>query len=144
MPDPSTLPGSNVFPCLRYKDAPAAIEWLVRAFGFEKQMVLANPDGTIAHAQLKMGPGIVMLASAREDRFGMKTPSELGGVTQSIYVALDEVDSHYQRARGAGAEIVMEIQDMDYGSRDYSARDLEGNLWQFGTYRPDAEPGQGG
>ena len=74
-------------PCLRYEDAPAAIEWLVRAFGFEKQMVVPGPDGTVAHAQLKIGPGIVMLGSAREDQFGMKTPRELGGVNQSIYVA---------------------------------------------------------
>ena len=133
MPDSSP----NIFPCLRYHDAPAAIEWLVRAFGFEKQMVVAGPDGTIAHAQLKIGPGIVMLGSAHEDQFGMKTPRELGGVNQSIYVAITDVDSHYDRARAAGAGIVAELKDTDYGSRDYSARDLEGNLWHFGTYWPE-------
>ena len=82
---PGTQPSDrpNIFPCLRYEDAPAAIEWLVRAFGFEKHLVVPNPDGTIAHAELKLGPGVVMLGSAREDHFGMKTPRKLGGVTQS-------------------------------------------------------------
>jgi uncharacterized glyoxalase superfamily protein PhnB len=132
---PSNQPAvrPNIFPCLRYEDAPAAIDWLVRAFGFETQMIVPGPDGTIAHAQLKLGPGVIMLGSAREDSLGMKSPRELGGVNQSIYIYLPEVDAHYQRARDAGAEIVMELEDTDYGSRDYTARDLEGNLWHFGT-----------
>jgi uncharacterized glyoxalase superfamily protein PhnB len=129
----------NIFPAIRYDDAPAAIDWLMRAFGFEKLFVVPNPDGTIAHAELKLGPGVIMLGSAREDDLGMKTARELGGVNQSIYVYVPDVDSHYQRARAAGAAIVREIHDTDYGSREYGARDLEENLWHFGTYMPGDE-----
>ena len=130
----------NIFPFLRYRDAPAAIDWLVAAFGFEKQLVAPGPDGTVAHAQLSLGPGTIMLGSARDDALGIQSPRDLAAVSQGIYVHVGEVDAHYRRARAAGAEIVIELQDMEYGSREYSARDLEGHLWSFGTYRPGAEP----
>jgi uncharacterized glyoxalase superfamily protein PhnB len=129
----------NIFPAIRYDDAPAAIEWLVRAFGFEKLFVVPNPDGTIAHGELKLGPGVIMLGSARDDDLDMRSPHKLGGVNQSIYVYLPDVDSHYQQAKAAGAAIVREIHDTDYGSREYGVRDIEGNLWSFGTYRPGDE-----
>lgn len=126
----------SIYPGLRYVDAPAAVEWLCRAFGFEQHLVVPNPDGTIAHAELRFGNGMVMLGSAREDSLGMKTAGEAGYVTQSIYVYAPNVDAHHARAMGAGATIVREIDDTDYGSREYSCRDLEGNLWSFGTYLP--------
>ena len=132
---------SPVIPFLRYRDAPGAIAWLVRAFGFKENMVVPGPDGTITHAQLQFGDtGMIMLGSVREDPdvLGMKTPAQAGGVTQGIYVSVDEVDSHYARAAAAGAGIVRPPEDTDYGAREYAARDLEGNLWSFGTYRPKA------
>jgi uncharacterized glyoxalase superfamily protein PhnB len=135
MADKSVTP--TVIPFLRYQNARAAIEWLGRAFGFEKQAVHPGPDGTIAHAQLTLGTGMIMLSSLRDDELGMKSPRDLGAVNQGIYVVLDEVDRHYARAKAAGAEIVRELQDEDYGGRDYCARDPEGNLWSFGTYRPE-------
>jgi uncharacterized glyoxalase superfamily protein PhnB len=119
------------FPLLRYADAPAALAFLERAFGFSRGEVVENPDGTIAHAELSDGAGTVMLSSDRDDpHVGRR--AGLGG----IYVAVDDIDAHYARARAAGAEIVTELFDTDYGSRDYAARDPEGNLWSFGTYRP--------
>lgn len=122
---------TTFYPSLRYHDAPAAIDWLERAFGFERDMVVDGEDGQIVHAQLKFGDGLVMLGSERDDRWGSHAGQSW------IYVALDgDVDAHCERAREAGAEIVMEPTDQDYGSRDYSARDPEGNLWNFGTYRP--------
>ncbi len=133
---------ATVIPGMRYRDAPAAIEWLCRAFGFEKGLVVPGPDGTIAHAQLKFGNGMVMLGSARDDEFGLlvKPPAESGGtVTQSAYVVVDDADAHYAGAVGAGAEIVIDIHDEDYGGRGYSVRDPEGHLWYFGTYDPWAE-----
>lgn len=133
----SSEPGPNVFPALRYRDAIAAIEWLCRAFGFEEQMVVPGPDDTIAHAQLKLGPGLIMLGSARDDELGLKSPREVGAVTGGIYIYVQAVDEHYERARAADAEIVRELHDTDYGSREYAARDPEGYLWFFGTYRPD-------
>jgi uncharacterized glyoxalase superfamily protein PhnB len=135
----SKAPQAIVIPCLRYRDAPAAIAWLCQTFGFEQQLVVPNPDGTIAHAQLKFGSGMIMLGSVLDTEFGrlMKQPDEIGGAeTQSAYVVVPNADEFYERAKAAGAEIVIEIKDEDYGGRDFSCRDLEGHLWNFGTYNP--------
>ena len=132
---------STIIPSLRYRDAPAAIEFLCETFGFARQLVVPGPDGTIRHAQLTLGDGMIMLGSARNRDFGalVKTPEELGANTQSAYVIVAEIDAHYEHAVAAGAEIVMDIADMDYGGRLYSALDPEGNLWHFGSYDPWAE-----
>ena len=126
----------TVIPCLSYRDAPAAIAWLKEAFGFTEIMVVPGPDDTIAHAQLAFDGGMVMVGSIRDDELKMQTPCDLGGVTQSIYIVVKDTDAHYARAVEAGTEIVRELEDTPYGSRDYSARDPEGHLWNFGTYRP--------
>jgi len=125
----------TLYPTLRYTDAPAAIDWLERAFGFERLAVHAGPDNTVAHAELRYGSGVIMLGSSRPDSFG-RSPRELGGVTGGIYVAVQDPDAHYRRAREAGAEIIRELNDTDYGSREYSAKDPEGYIWSFGTYQP--------
>ena len=131
-----TETGPAIVPCLSYRDAPAAIAWLKEAFGFTENMIVPGPDGTIAHAQLAFGSGLIMVGSQRDDELAMRIPCDLGGVTQSIYIVVEDADAHYDRAAAAGAEIVRELQDTPYGSRDYSARDPEGHLWHFGTYRP--------
>lgn len=125
-----------LFPFLRYRDAPAAIDWLASAFGFEEQMVAPGENGTVAHAQLCFGPAVMMLGTARDDELRMKSPRDLDAVNQGIYVYLEDVDAHCDRARAAGAEIIRGPEETDYGSREYTARDLEGHLWSFGTYRP--------
>ena len=122
MPTQTQTP--NFFPFTRYADANGAIEWLSRAFGFSERVVYRGADGTVHHAEMSLGPGIVM--------FGQGDPSE-----QGIYVAVDDVDAHYARAKAAGAEIVREIEDTPYESREYTARDPEGHVWSFGTYRPE-------
>jgi uncharacterized glyoxalase superfamily protein PhnB len=127
---------ANIVPCLRYRDAPAAIDWLGRAFGFEKHLVVPGPDDGIAHAELRLGRGLIMLGSARDDGFRWQPPQKGGPVTQSVYVVVEDADAHHAGSRAAGAEIVRELQDTDYGSREYSARDPEGHLWHFGTYWP--------
>lgn len=131
--------GSTIIPSLRYRNAPAAIEWLCRAFGFEKHAVYADGD-TVHHAQLTYGPGMIMLGSV-DDRseWGQRIvqPDEIGGrETQTCSVVVSDADEHYAQARAAGAEIVVEIADQDYGGRAYTCRDLEGRLWWFGTYNP--------
>jgi uncharacterized glyoxalase superfamily protein PhnB len=129
----------SVIPTLRYRDAGAAIDWLCAAFGFERQLVVPGEGGAIAHAQLTCGNGMVMLGSAADDEFGrlQKSPVEVGGVgTQSPYVIVPDADAHYERAKAAGAAIVYDIRDEDYGGRGYSCRDPEGHLWNFGTYDP--------
>jgi uncharacterized glyoxalase superfamily protein PhnB len=130
---------STVIAAMRYHDANAAIEWLCKAFGFEKHLVVPGENRTVVHAQLTFGNGMIMLGSAREDEFGqwIKSPREIGGIgTQSAYVIVEDADAHYSRAKAAGAEIVMEVEDQDYGGRLYSCRDPEGHLWSFGTYDP--------
>ena len=130
---------STVIPAMRYRDANAAIEWLCKAFGFERHLVVPGENGTVAHAQLSFGNGMIMLGSAREDEFGqwVKPPRETGDIgTQSAYVIVEDADAHYARAKAAGAEIVMEVEDQDYGGRLYACRDPEGHLWSFGTYDP--------
>jgi uncharacterized glyoxalase superfamily protein PhnB len=129
---PSQAP--TLYPSMRYRDAPAAITFLHDAFGFEQRQVIANEDGTIAHAELTLGPSILMLGSDREDRL---SGSRVG--LGWIYAAVDDADAHHERAVAAGADVVVELHDTEYGSRDYAARDREGNLWYFGTYRPSAQ-----
>ena len=120
---------SPVIPALRYRDAHAAIALLVDGFGFALNALHEGENRAVEHAQLTFGSGMVMLGSAREDAFSDLGPS-------SIYVIVDDCDAHYARAAAAGAEIVMEPEDEDYGGRLYAARDHEGNVWSFGTYRP--------
>ena len=130
---------STVIPTMRYEDARAAIDWLCEAFGFEQHLVVPGENGTITHAQLVFGNGMVMLGSTRDNEFGQlqKPPRALGGVgTQSPYVIVEDADKHYARAVAAGAEVVIPIKDEDYGGRGYSCRDFEGHVWNFGTYDP--------
>jgi uncharacterized glyoxalase superfamily protein PhnB len=138
----SSLPKNTratVISCLRYRDAPSAIEWLCRAFGFEKHLVVPGEGGTIAHAELSFGNGMIMLGSVKKSEFDrlMKQPDEFGDAeTQTPYVIVSDADALYARAKAAGAKIVLEIKDEDYGGRGFSCRDLEGRLWNFGTYDP--------
>ncbi|MGH2712610.1 MAG: VOC family protein [Thermoleophilaceae bacterium] len=135
----------KIYPCLGYRDAEAAIRWLCEAFGFEERMVHPGEDREVAHAELSLGPGIVMLGSASDDVAEVDTDAFTAGgepdfsrIAFALYVAVGDVDAHCERARAAGAEIVREPTDTDYGSREYACRDLEGNVWSFGTYRPAA------
>jgi uncharacterized glyoxalase superfamily protein PhnB len=123
---------ATVWPTLRYRDARAAIRFLVDAFGFEEVVSYPGSDeSTISHAELRWpGGGGVMLGSARED----SVIAELPPGTGSVYVVTDDPDALYERARGAGARIVQELHDEDYGSRGFAARDPEGVFWNFGTY----------
>jgi uncharacterized glyoxalase superfamily protein PhnB len=139
MPTIAKQTRATVIPSLRYRNAPAAIDWLCQVFGFEKQLVVPNPDGTIAHAELSFGNGMIMLGSVADTEFGrlMKQPDEIGGAeTQSAYVIVSDADLVYARAKAANAEIVRDIRNEDYGGRGFSCRDLEGHLWSIGTYDP--------
>jgi uncharacterized glyoxalase superfamily protein PhnB len=139
MPSPAKNTRATVIPCLRYRDAPAAIEWLCRVFGFEKHLVVSDKDGGITHAELSFGNGMIMLGSVKDSAFDklMQQPDAIGGAeTQTPYVIVKDADALYARAKASGAEIVLEIKDEDYGGRGFSCRDLEGRLWNFGTYDP--------
>ena len=131
-----SAPQQSIYPTLTYRDARGAVEWLTRAFGLEAAVVHEGPDGAIAHAELGFGGSRIMLGTAKPDGWGALAPPPGTG---AVYVVVDDVDAHHARARDAGAEIVLGPTDTDYGSRDYAARDPEGNLWSFGTYRPGAD-----
>jgi uncharacterized glyoxalase superfamily protein PhnB len=129
-------PEPQVWPTLRARDARALIKFLVDAFGFEETVVYGD-GGRVDHAQLSWPEGGgVMLGSVRdddEDAHGRPTPTRPG--TFGAYVVTDHVDAVCEKAKAAGAEIIMEPCDTDYGSHDFAAADPEGNRWSFGTYR---------
>ncbi|HVJ55305.1 MAG TPA: VOC family protein [Aliidongia sp.] len=131
---------STVIPGLRYRDAPAAIEFLCRAFGFEKHAIYPNDDGTIAHAQLSFGNGMVMLGSVVKGTAYdalMRQPEDIGlRETQTPNLVVSNCDAVYARAKAAGATIVFDIADMDYGGRSFTCRDPEGHIWTVGSYDP--------
>ena len=130
---------ASIIPCLRYRNALGMIEWLCEAFGFQQHAVYAEGD-TVHHAQLVYGNGMVMLGStsnAGEWGKAIVQPDEIGGrETQSACVIVADADAHYARAVAAGATIVIDIADQDYGGRGYACRDPEGHLWWFGSYDP--------
>lgn len=130
----------SIYPALRYNNAKAAIAWLKSALGFEEHEVYPGEGEAIAHAQLKLAGNLIMLGSVKSDAVG-NSPQTLGGVTGTIYIAFDtaaDVDACYAHAKAAGAEVVRELCDTDYGSHEFSVRDPEGHVWSFGTYRPQA------
>ena len=131
---------SHLIPALRYRDAPKAIEFLCKAFGFEKLLIVPGENGRIAHAQLVLGRDMIMLGSeSHVDDYGrMVAPpaSPDAPTTMGLYLLVDDCDAHCARARAAGARIVIEPKDEDYGGRGYTARDPEGHVWSFGTFNP--------
>src|SRR5690349_13878959 len=117
---------STVIPAMRYRDAVTAVDWLCKAFGFAKHLVVPGENGGIAHAQLTFGNGMIMLGPARDDEFGAwrKPPRGMAGVgTQCAYVGVDDADAHQPRGKAARAAIVMEVEDQDYGGGLCSGRD---------------------
>ena len=130
----------SIYPALRYEDAKRAIAWLKSAFGFEEREVYEGDGDTVAHAELRLAGNLIMLGSVKDDAYG-KSPKSLGGASGGVYIAFEtpaEVDACFGRAKAAGAEIVRQLGDTDYGSHEFGARDLEGHAWSFGTYRPQA------
>jgi uncharacterized glyoxalase superfamily protein PhnB len=123
------------YPNLMYADAEAAIEWLERTLGFERREVHHDDDGNVIHAEVALDSTVLMLSTAGIGRKPFRSTAAGGSL---VYVAVDEVDSLYEKVRDAGADIALELTDTDYGSRDFTVRDPEGTLWAFGTYRPAA------
>jgi uncharacterized glyoxalase superfamily protein PhnB len=131
--------GSTIIPGHRYRNAPAAIDWLCKIFGFERHAVYPGENGTIAHAELTLGNGMIMLGSGKNDELGrgFKSPEELDGMeTRSVYIVVPDADAAYARAEAAGATIVRALQDTAYGSREFAVKDPEGHTWSVGTYDP--------
>lgn len=125
----------TMYPIIAYDDAPAAIDWLQRVFAFVPLMIMTAENGEIGHAELRLGNGVIMPISRHRTPDPENPWSQPLGA-QGLYVAMDNIDAHYAHAVQAGADIVRPLAATSYGSREYSAQDLEGNLWSFGTYRP--------
>ncbi|MGE0022225.1 MAG: VOC family protein [Hyphomicrobium sp.] len=139
--------GSALVSCLGYKDADAAVAWLCRAFGFKEHAVYRDEVGKVVHAELTFGRGMVMLGPDQGGEFGkqfMTLPERAGArCTQIVCIIVDDVDAHHDRAKAAGAEIVMAPKDQIYGGRSYAARDPEGHVWSIGSYDPWAVEAKG-
>jgi len=127
----------RLYTTMRFRDAGMMIDWLVKAFGFSVHAKYED-GGRVVHAELAFGSSMIMCGEARDDAFGRMVGQPDGHGGKSIYVAVDDVDAFYARAKAAGAEIVEEPRDRDYGSREFICRDPEGNIWSFGTYWPKA------
>ena len=130
---------STVISGHRYRNAPAAIEWLCRALGFERHAVYEGPNGTIGHAELILGGGMIMLGSAKDDEYSrrFKIPAEADGIeTRSSYIVVSDADAAYARVVEAGALVVRPLQNTEYGSREFTVKDPEGYSWTLGTYDP--------
>lgn len=128
----------TVIACLHYRNARAMIDWLCTTFGFARHRVIEDDRGGIAHAELSLGSGMIMVGTVREGAPGdvPAPPQSSGGTTQGCYVVVADADALHAKARAAGATIVMDIVERDYGSREFSCRDPEGHLWHIGTYHP--------
>ncbi|HWH93841.1 MAG TPA: VOC family protein [Baekduia sp.] len=122
---------ATIIPTFRYDDARAALNFLRDAFGFEEHAVHADGDGVVRHAELKLSDSYIMISQAAGE-----SSVELPYGATTIYVVVDDPDAHHDHAVAAGAEIVMELTDQEYGSREYAAKDPGGNAWCFGTYAP--------
>jgi uncharacterized glyoxalase superfamily protein PhnB len=135
----SNLVGASVIPTVRYRDVPAAVEWLCRAFGMKVHRVVTDAHGAARYAELTVGAGMLMVAPIEDTAFGklMVQPDEIGGVeTQVCYLCVGDARTHSARAKAAGAVIIIEPDDEVNKGRGYSCRDPEGHVWNFGTYDP--------
>ncbi len=126
----------TIFPILRYNDARGAIRSLCATFGFVELFSVPESGSMVRHAQLKLGTNVIMLGSVRPGE-GIASPQAALTATQALYVYVDDLDAHFERARSAGAEIATPPKNTDFGSREYHVRDLEGHSWTFGTYLPE-------
>jgi uncharacterized glyoxalase superfamily protein PhnB len=129
----------RITPNMAYEDLGKALDWLSQAFGFELKMSMPGPDGAIMHAEMHVEDSVVMF-SPLSSGDAWRSPRAAGGVTQSLYIYVDDLDAHCERARGAGATIAAEPEDMFWGDRTYVAQDLEGHRWAFAQHVRDVSP----
>ena len=132
---PKDMP--RVTPYLYYEDVAAALAWLARAFGFRERLRMPGPDGSVMHAEMQLADGVVMMGRPGPD---YRSPKRLGQVTQSLYVYVDDVNTHFRRAKDAGAKVIEEPADQFYGDRRYGAEDPEGHVWYFAQHVRDVSP----
>jgi PhnB protein len=131
----------TITPYLLYEDVAAALDWLSAAFGFEERLRFDGADGYVNHAEMSFRGGSIMMGDPGPD---YRNPKRLGGRTSQLYVYVDDLDAHYERAKAAGAEIQREPRNEEYGDRRYDALDPEGHLWSFAQHLEDVPPADWG
>ncbi len=129
----------NIFPGLFYEDAKAGIAFLERVFGFETMAVYEGEGGRVDHAEIKLGAGIVMASTGVPMR---KAPGHEANFSEGNSVYVEDIAAHYARAVAEGAEIIMPLEEKDYGGAGYAAKDSEGHEWFFGSYYPGGVVGR--
>ncbi len=130
---------ATIIPCMCYRDPKAAIAWLCKVFGFKKHYVVPDDAGGVIHAELSFGNGMMMLGPLTKGEWSklIRQPSDLAGAeTQCPCVIVKDADVIYRAVKKAGGEILLDIKDEHYGGRSFTCRDLEGHIWNFGTYDP--------
>lgn len=131
---------TSVTTSMNYRNAPEAIEWLCCVFGFEKHAVFPGPNNTLVQCELTLGGGMIMIASTEDNDYNrrfMKQPDEIGGAeTRTVNLIVNDADAVYARVKAAGGEILLDIEGKHYGGRGFTCRDLEGHIWNVGTYDP--------
>ncbi|HEY8156530.1 MAG TPA: VOC family protein [Myxococcota bacterium] len=132
---PENMPRITAY--LYYEDVASALAWLAQAFGFRERLRMPGPDGVISHAEMELEDGVIMLGLPGAE---YRNPKRLGSVTQSLYVYVDDVDKHFERAKRTGATILAEPSDQFYGDRRYGAVDPEGHQWYFAQHIRDVAP----
>jgi PhnB protein len=126
-----------VNPYLTVKDAEAAIAFYNQAFGFETRLIIPGPDGKPAHVELLHKDSVIMLGPEQHEA---KSPASVGGTSISLYTYVEDVDALCQRARAAGAKVMVEPADMFWGDRLCHIVDPEGHVWAFATHIKDVSP----
>lgn len=138
MIDNRSVPPNTILPHITYPDVPQAIAWLSKTFGFVLHYHYGEPpDG----AQLHLGNAWIMVNRVRDVRH---TPAQLGARTQSLTVFVEDVESHYQRTKSAGAKIVEELHETEYGELQYGVEDFAGHHWLFARHVRDVNPSDWG
>ena len=134
---------ASITPYVLYEDCAAALDFVAIAFGFEERLRSIAPDGeTVWHAETALGEAAIYMGDPGDE---YRNPAKLGGVTMSLYVYLDgDVDEHFERAKAAGAEILAEPADQEYGDRRYAAKDPEGHHWFFAQKLRQVSPEEWG
>lgn len=132
---PENMP--RITPYILYEDVGAALDWLTKAFGFSERLRMAAPDGSVNHAEMELGDGVIMMGHPGPD---YQNPKRHGHVSLLINVYVDDVDKHFAQAQAAGAKILDEPEDQFYGDRRYAVEDLEGHQWNFATHVRDVPP----
>ena len=133
-----SVPADILLPHLTYQDVAKAVEWLARTFGFVEHYRYGEPA---QGAQMHLGDAWIMLNSARP---GRSTPSQAGFDTQSLTIFVEDVDAHFARTKAAGAKIVEDLHETEYGERQYGVEDLDGHHWLFSRHVRDVSPEEWG